>query len=79
MHVLVSSLHTALDIKYSSVSFSLKIGLEPRINTQLTGKISLELDSILSLLLEYGRKSCSLFALCRYYKTMLGRLNLHNG
>jgi len=31
-----------------------KYGLEQRINLQLTGKISLKLDSNSSLLLEYG-------------------------
>jgi len=33
-----------------------KMGIEPRINLQLTGKISLKLDSNSSLLLEYGHK-----------------------
>jgi len=31
-----------------------KIGIESQINLKLTGKISLELDSNSSLLLEYG-------------------------
>jgi len=33
------------------------IGVEQRIKLQLTGKISLKLDSNSSLLLEYGRKN----------------------
>jgi len=34
-----------------------KVRVEPRINSQSTGKISLKLDSNSSLLLQYGRKS----------------------
>jgi len=33
---------------------SVKVGVEPRINLQLTNKISLELDSNSCLLLEYN-------------------------
>jgi len=51
----LSFLHLKPDFRYSSWSFVSWSGLEPRINLQLTGKISLEFDSNSSLLLEYGR------------------------
>jgi len=46
-------LHLKPDFRSLSLSFVSKVGVEPRINLQLTDKISLELDSNLSLLLEY--------------------------
>jgi len=55
----LSFLYLKLDFKYSSFKFSDLVSVEPKINLQLTGKISLKLDSNLSLLLEYGQKSQS--------------------
>jgi len=57
----LSFLHLKPDFRYPSLSFVRSVGVASHISLQLTGRISLKLDSNSCLLLEYGRETGSYY------------------
>jgi len=54
VHIFVFCTYSQPNFRYSSLNFVRLVWVEPQINLQLTGKISLKLDFNSSLLLKYS-------------------------